>query len=109
MTIGEKIKARRKELGLTTAELGRLIGVQNSAITKYEKGRVDLKSRQIQQIADALQINPVLLLSDDVEYKLTPEEEHLLTVYRGANDQAKIDAVCLLENHQRKKEDSHTA
>ena len=34
MTIGEKIKARRKELGLTTEELGRMIGVQRSAITK---------------------------------------------------------------------------
>jgi len=109
VTIGEKIKARRKELKMTTEELGRLIGVQRSAITKYEKGRVDLKSRQIQQIADALQINPVLLLSDDEDFELTPDEEHLIAVYRGANDQAKIDAVCLLENHQRKKEDSHTA
>ena len=59
MTIGEKIKARRKELGLTTEELGRMIGVQRSAITKYEKNRVDLKSRQINQIAEALQINPL--------------------------------------------------
>ena len=110
MTIGEKIKARRKELNMTTEELGRLIGVQRSAITKYEKGRVDLKSRQIQIIADALQINPVLLLSDDDESdELTPDEQHLVAVYRGANDQAKIDAVCLLENHQRKKEDTHSA
>ena len=40
MTIGEKIKARRKELGLTTAELGRLIGVPivthpNTRVTVY--------------------------------------------------------------------------
>ena len=110
MTIGEKIKARRKELNMTTEELGLLIGVQRSAVTKYEKGRVDLKSRQIQMIADALQINPVLLLSDDDECdELTPDEQHLIAVYRGANDQAKIDAVCLLENHQRKKDDHRAA
>ena len=42
VTIGEKIKARRKELKMTTEELGRLIGVQRSAITKYEKKRDDL-------------------------------------------------------------------
>lgn len=77
VTIGEKIKARRKELKMTTEELGRLIGVQRSAITKYEKNRVDLKSKQIQDIANALDINPALLLSDD-PLELSPDEEHLL-------------------------------
>ena len=54
MTIGEKIRKRRQELGMTTEELGQKIGVQRSAITKYEKDRVDLKSAQIQKIAKAL-------------------------------------------------------
>jgi len=65
MTIGEKIKARRQELGMTTEELGRLIGVQRSAVTKYEKDRVDLKSRQIMEIARALDVSPSALLSDE--------------------------------------------
>ena len=108
MTIGEKIKARRKELKMTTEELGRLIGVQRSAITKYEQNRVDLKSKQIQEIANALDINPALLLSDD-PLELSPEEEHLLSLWRGANDQARSDCIDLLEKHQRKKEETHTA
>ena len=82
MTIGEKIKARRKELGLTTEELGRMIGVQRSAITKYEKNRVDLKSRQINQIAEALQINPALLLSDeDIAYN--SDDDYIITMYNS--------------------------
>lgn len=108
MTIGEKIKARRKELKMTTEELGRLIGVQRSAITKYEKNRVDLKSKQIQEIANALDINPALLLSDD-PLELSPDEEHLLSLWRGANDQARSDVIDLLEKHQRKKDSTHTA
>lgn len=108
MTIGEKIKARRKELKMTTEELGRLIGVQRSAITKYEKNRVDLKSKQIQEIANALDINPALLLSDD-PLELSPDEEHLLSLWRGANDQARSDVIDLLEKHQRKKKETHTA
>ena len=103
MTIGEKIKARRKELKMTTEELGRLIGVQRSAITKYEKNRVDLKSKQIQEIANALDINPALLLSDD-PLELSPDEEHLLSLWRGANDQARSDVIDLLEKHQREVE-----
>ena len=93
---------------MTTEELGRLIGVQRSAITKYEKNRVDLKSKQIQEIANALDINPALLLSDD-PLELSPDEEHLLSLWRGANDQARSDVIDLLEKHQRKKEETHTA
>lgn len=65
MTTGEKIKARRIELGMTTQELGEKIGVQRSAITKYEKGRIDLKSKQLRDIANALNVSPAYLLPDD--------------------------------------------
>jgi transcriptional regulator with XRE-family HTH domain len=65
MTIGEKIRKRRLELGMTTEELGQKIGVQRSAITKYEKDRVDLKSAQIQKIAKALDVLPASLLADN--------------------------------------------
>ncbi len=65
MTTGEKIKARRLELGMTTEELGNKIGVQRSAISKYEKGRVDLKSAQIIEIAKALDCPPASLLADE--------------------------------------------
>lgn len=68
MTIGEKIKARREELGMTTEELGRLIGVQRSAVTKYEKDKIDLTSKKLQAIANALNVPPVSLLGDD-EYE----------------------------------------
>ncbi len=76
MTIGEKIKARRKELGMTTEELGRLIGVQRSAITKYEKDKVDLKSERLQQIAKALDIQPASLLPDEDEDQQRLEALH---------------------------------
>ena len=67
MTIGEKIRARRLALNMTTEELGEKIGVQRSAITKYEKGRVELKAKQIQAIAKALDVLPVDLLDDNPE------------------------------------------
>lgn len=102
MNIGEKIKVRRKELGLTTTDLGRMIGVQNSAITKYEKGRVELKASQIKAIADALQISPVLLLDDD-EADLTDDEHRLIVAYRAADDRAREDALKTLLDHPKKE------
>ncbi|MBO4847182.1 MAG: helix-turn-helix transcriptional regulator [Lachnospiraceae bacterium] len=40
MTLGDKIKQMRTQKGLTQAELGRLIGMDDSAIRKYENGRL---------------------------------------------------------------------
>ena len=63
---GEKIRNRRLELNMTMEDLGRAIGVQRSAINKYEKGLVDIKSKTLNAIATALDISPVLLM-DDIE------------------------------------------
>ncbi len=40
VAFGEKLKKYRKQKGLTQEELAALVGVQNSAISKYEKGRI---------------------------------------------------------------------
>lgn len=103
MNIGEKIRMRRKELGLTTEELGRMIGVQRAAVTKYEKGYIDLKAAQVQAIADALHISPALLLSDADDSVLTPEEHRLLRAYRAADDRARDDALKTLLDHPKKE------
>ena len=65
MTIGEKIRARRMELGMTMDDLGKAIGVQRSAINKYEKGIItNLKRSTIAALAQALDVSPVYLLDD---------------------------------------------
>lgn len=70
MTTGEKIRNRRIALQMTMEDLGKAIGVQRSAINKYEKGLVDIRSKTLTAIANALNIAPVLLLPD-------PEDEDI--------------------------------
>lgn len=63
MEIGQKIKKARLERGLTQQELGDIIGVQKSAIAKYESGRVvNIKRSTLQKIAKALNIRPSELI-----------------------------------------------
>ena len=63
MEIGQKIKKARLERGLTQQELGDLVGVQKSAIAKYENGRVvNIKRSTLQKIASALEIRPSELM-----------------------------------------------
>ena len=65
MTIGEKIRKRRKELNMTMEDLGRAIGVQRSAINKYEKDMIkDMKESTIRALAKALEVSPIYLLDD---------------------------------------------
>lgn len=68
MTLGEKIRARRKELGMTMEDLGRAVGVQRSAINKYEKDMIkDMKESTIRSLAKALDVSPMYLLEEDTK------------------------------------------
>ena len=66
MDIGKKIKEARKNKGMTQEELGNIVGVQKSAIAKYESGRVvNIKRSTLQKIASALNIRPSELVFED--------------------------------------------
>lgn len=57
MEIGQIIKDARKAKGLTQEELGKRVGVQKSAIAKYENGKVvNIKRSTLQKLADALDL-----------------------------------------------------
>ena len=59
MEIGQKIRKARLERGMTQQELGAIVGVQKSAIAKYENGKVvNIKRSTLQKIASALSIRP---------------------------------------------------
>ena len=70
MKIGQKIKEARNAKGFTQEELGSMVGVQKSAIAKYESGRVvNIKRSTLQKIASALDIRPSELI-----FEQTPKE-----------------------------------
>ena len=61
--IGQKIRKARLERGMTQQELGAIVGVQKSAIAKYENGKVvNIKRSTLQKIASALNIRPSELI-----------------------------------------------
>ena len=55
MNIGDKIRNARISKGMTQEELGKALGVQKSAIAKYENGRVvNIKRSTLKKISDIL-------------------------------------------------------
>ncbi|MCL2197578.1 MAG: helix-turn-helix domain-containing protein [Defluviitaleaceae bacterium] len=57
MTVGEKLKARRKELGMTQLEVSTVSGVHVVQIRQYETGAKNPKIDTIRKIAVALNIS----------------------------------------------------
>ncbi len=63
MTIGERIKKRRMELGLTQGELAERMGyTSRAAICTVEKDKEDLTTTRIRRFAEALQTTPSYLM-----------------------------------------------
>ena len=72
MNIGEKIKTARIAKGMTQKELGDLIGVQKSAVAKYENGRVvNIKRSTLKKISEILGLRPSELIIEG-EIKADP-------------------------------------
>ena len=62
MTIGQKIRAFRKQRGLTQAQLGELCGISGASIGSYEKGATIPKRRVMDKIAAAVGVSVDKLL-----------------------------------------------
>ena len=95
MTIGERIKNRREELGMTQDELARKCGYKSrSSINKIELSR-DLPLRKVSLMADVLQTTPTYLMGWEEkptaikkisDITLSPEEEEIIYAYRCADE-----------------------
>ena len=78
MEIGAIIKEARLAKGLTQQELGDIVGVQKSAIAKYENGRVkNIKRKTLQKLAVALNLRGSDLISDITNEKPTADDDGL--------------------------------
>lgn len=68
MDVGEIIRTARMKKGLTQEELGNIVGVQKSAIAKYESGRVvNIKRSILVKLAQALGLNGSDLIGASAE------------------------------------------
>lgn len=66
MTMADRIKERRLQMAYTQEELAQKLGLQKSAIAKYENGRVEnIKRSVIAEMANVLECSPSYLMGWD--------------------------------------------
>lgn len=84
MDFGSRIKQRRLDLGLTTEDVARIVGVSNATISRWETGAIRNQRRdKIELLAAALQTTPAELMgwsgnsptiaADTITYKIIGE------------------------------------
>lgn len=70
MTVGERIKQRRKDLNMSANALGNKLGVNRSTVCRYESGFIEkLPIDILEPIAKALNTTPGYLLGWEDEQK----------------------------------------
>ena len=85
----EYLKRRRLELGMTVREVGKIVGVNPSTVTRWEKGDIDNMGRdKVYAYAKALQISPSIIMGweeppNGITTELTNYEEKLLQKFRA--------------------------
>ena len=76
MTVGERIKARRKELGINAEVLAEVIGTSRATIYRYENGDIEkVPVQALGPIADALSTTPAALMGFEDDVLLANEKE----------------------------------
>lgn len=106
MNIGEKIKARRKELGMTQQELADKMGyTHRSSICAIETGReTNLTAERIGEFAKVLQMSPLELMDADDSFPLRDDEKELVIKWRSADVQTREMVHRLLDYTEKSKD-----
>ena len=102
MNIGEKIRAIRKEKGMTQKQLADICKMADSAIRKYESGQVVPKMEMIERIANALEVPAAQLMNRSLQIQmesnglnqllLRVQEKYRLAEQNGAS-QSQLDEI----------------
>lgn len=91
MKMGEIIKQRRIELGLSQEELALRCGFKSkSTISKMESGQRTTKTKNLLQVARALDLDPALLVApEEIDYIVSdPEVDLVVETMRSRPDLA---------------------
>ncbi|MGB7281349.1 MAG: helix-turn-helix transcriptional regulator [Candidatus Acidiferrum sp.] len=86
--IGRSLQQARTARGLTQAELGALVGLPQSHISKIERGETDFQWTTLEQIASAVGVSPVL-----VPAGLVPLVESLVNGREGEGEEEPVPLV----------------
>lgn len=98
MTMGEIIKMLRINAKMTQEELGEKLGVQKSAIRKYEKGEVEnIKRSTIKKMADLFNVSPCYIMGWEDAFNPNGKLEKEVSLIEAVQNQYGKEAIQILQ------------
>ncbi len=108
MSLGQQMKTRRQELGLSRAALAERLGLSPSAISNYENGISSPKEEVLLRLFDVLEVEPNYLFQDSFSARngaLSPAEVQLIERYRALSAKGKLAVGAVMDAAE---EDRHS-
>ena len=115
MDIGDRIKARRKALGLSAETVAEKIGVSAATVYRYESNDIEsMRADKLLPIARVLMTTPGYLMGwRDAPTDLSPSETELIEIFRSSNEAGREylmnTARMVADNPAMQKEKGETA
>ena len=102
MNMGQRIKARRKELGMNADKLAELLGKNRSTIFRYEKGEIEnLPLDALEPLAAALKTTPAYSRGWDEKQKNNDVIAHVIVKLRADEEfLSVVDSISKLDSEK---------
>ena len=93
MRVGERIKSRRKEIGLSAEEVAKELGVSPATVYRYESNDImNMRIDKLEPIAKALRTTPAYLIGWEDDKKENPPAESQ-RILESVNSSENIDLL----------------
>lgn len=93
MRIGERIKLRRKEIGLSAEQVAKELGVSPATVYRYESNDImNMRIDKLEPIAKALRTTPAYLMGWEDDKKENPPAESQ-RILESVNSSENIDLL----------------
>ena len=108
MSIGQRLKEARLAANMTQEDLAAAVGVTKGAIGNYETEVSSPKEPILIRLMEILRVDANFLYQDYMQAVpvLREDDLSLLSLFHGADERAKEDAIRMLSDHQKKDTES---
>lgn len=94
MDVGERIKNRRKQLGLSAEQIAAELGVSPATVYRYESNEImNMRIDKLEPIAKALHTSPAYLMGWSEESSTASEDTNLVTIHYAGPVAAHFNAT----------------
>ena len=94
MDVGERIKNRRKQLGLSAEQIAAELGVSPATVYRYESNEImNMRIDKLEPIAKALHTSPAYLMGWSEETSSAAEDTNIVTIHYAGPVAAHFNAT----------------